>query len=37
MYAEQARNVASTNKDRDDVDCLLRYIDQKSLVQVASR
>jgi hypothetical protein len=29
--------VASTNKDRDDVDCLLRYIDQKSLVQVASR
>jgi cytochrome c-type biogenesis protein CcmH/NrfG len=37
MYAEQAGKVASTDKERDDADVLFRYIDQKSLVQVASR
>ncbi len=37
MYAEQARKMAGSDKDRDEVAGLLRYIDQEAPVQVASR
>lgn len=37
MYAEQARTMAATTKDRDEVAGLLRYIDQEIPVVVASR
>ncbi len=37
MYAEQARKTAASNKDRDEVAGLLRYIQQESPLEVATR
>ena len=37
LYAEQARKMAASNKDRDEVVGLMRYINQESPVEVASR
>jgi tetratricopeptide (TPR) repeat protein len=37
MYAEQARKIAGSNRDRDEVAGLMRYIEQEAPVEVASR
>jgi len=37
MYAERARQIAASGKDKDEVAGLLRYIEQEAPVEVASR
>ena len=37
QYAEQARKIAGSNRDREEVAGLLKYIEQESPVEVASR